>query len=67
MPKHKCIFCTKHKKKELYRCEITGQSFKNRCFGYTPTELKYAVNCRNKCPYFTASIFDRIGVWIDLH
>lgn len=66
MPKHKCIFCKKYIK-GLYRCDLTGQIFKNQCFGYTKTELDYSVRYKNKCPSFTASLYDRICAWVDLH
>lgn len=63
---YKCIFCKKHSIKGLYCCEITGQIFVKRCKGYTPTQIKHILDSKNKCPNFTASIFDRFIAWIDL-
>lgn len=62
----KCIFCKKYSIKGLYRCEITGQIFKDECYGQTKTQLKNT-KYKNDCPDFTAGIVDRIFAWIDEH
>lgn len=64
---YKCMFCEKHSIKGLYRCEITGQVFKEECEGNTEAQLKYYDNLKNKCPNFTARLSDRLFAWIDLH